>query len=518
MTGLVGIRVAANSSGPGDAFSGSSLYPGSSFASGSSLPPSASSFDSVGGVGSFSSANVSNSNSAYQDSFSGNSGNQGQAQADSTASQSSSSGGGDNTGKNPGRASSTRRRMRREDNKDSSLREPQPADNRIKAATSDDADMFLGLSDLSKEGQSGNNDGGSFLIDSIPPALNGVIQNFSPSMAGMQSLLGQIPDSLLGQFIGNLPPSLQSLLPAGMLPGVTGGNTINLSTLQGLASQAGISQNTLSGLLGSTVGSSAGGAGNLPNLANGFQSSAISGLAQSIPSNIAQSLFNPSQLTSMLPANLQNLIPLVSPIFANGAENFTSAVANAAPQMAPNSDQSSGGQGNSGCNHVDPSNDGKNNTNTRYIDYTQMLSQNFSLGQLTLLSGVAPGRYPLNGKNLDKITKSLSGVAENVLEPLKTQYGAFTIVGGWRDEGEHKDGTVVDLSWACSQAKLMEIAQYVQNSLPVKEVQMNQGKGNVGWLHIKYDNGSCGASAQTNSPAGGQTSGLVDWSTIPYTF
>jgi len=515
MTGLVGIRAALSSAGPGDAFSGSPILSGSSFASGSSLPPTSDSFSSIGGLGNYSTANVSPSQ--YQGGFGSSGQNAGQAAADSTASQSSSSSSSDNTGKNPQRGSSTRKRMRRVDNKDSSLREPQPADDRVKSATSDDADMFLGLKSLTQEGSSGNNDGSSFLIDSIPPNLNGVIQSFVPQVAGMQSLLGQIPSASLGQFLNNIPSSLQSLLPAGMLPGVTSGSNVNLSTIQNLASQAGLSQSALSGLLGSNVGSS-GGSGSLPSLANGLQSSAISGLSQAIPSNIAQSLFNPSQLTSMLPANLQNLIPQVPPIFSEGAENLTSAVANAAPQMAPNSDQPSGGQGSNGCNHVDPSNDGKNNTNTRYIDYTQMLSQNFSLGQLTLLSGVAPGRFPLSGKDLDKVTKSLSGVAENVLEPLKTAYGAFTIVGGLRDDGEHKDGKCIDLSWACSQTKLMEIAQYVQNSLPVSEVQMHQGKGNVGWLHIKYDNGSCGASAQTNSPAGGQTSGLVDWSTIPYTF
>lgn len=279
------------------------------------------------------------------------------------------------------------------------------------------------------------------------------------------------------------------------------------ANISGLA--GGITNNPLGSVLNAVMGGMGGTIPVLPSImSSGFNSAMLSGLGQSLPADIAKNLFSPNQLQNMLPGNLQNIIPQVAPIFSQGFENAISSIANAAPQMSPNSNQPGGGNGGSGCKHADPSNDGKKCKDLRHIDYTDMLSETFSIFHLTTGSGVAAGRYPLQGDDVDKIVKNLSGLAENVLEPLKANYPGFTVMSGYRDEGEHKEGKCVDVGWSCSPAKLQEIASWIQKSLPVKEVQLNWQK--IGWLHIKYEQGGCGSSAQTNNPNGGVTSGLVN--------
>lgn len=643
MAGFLGVRAAANA-GPGsfisanntNSLSGSGIYPISGAGSSNFSPSLTAPGGANLGVGNDLSRAFGNSSGARGFGLGGPQGYS-EINPDWARSQpSTNSSGSGNSGNNSGSSSSggkgkskrtsrnidTNRRAKAEYKKDKELSNPWKADERIKKLVKDDGEMFMGIKDLSKEGSGGNNTGGGFPLDDIPPLMQGAMRDLSAQVSSMEQLLSKIPDNILGQFINNLPAELQSFLPPGLIPGLTNSGPFNLNALlklagagslgnaagqmlrsvlpgipltnaiqqitniplqnasqelginqiaqvfsqinnststsyaalanslssvqqlAGIASNAGIpiSTNTLnqafttslqsaglaqqipaniSGLangitnnpLGSILNAAMGGMnGGFPVLpasnSLGFNSSLLSGLGQFLPADVAKNLFSPNQLQNMLPGNLQNIIPQVAPIFSQGFENAISSIANAAPQMSPNSNQPGGGNGGSGCKHADPSNEGKSVKDTRYIDYTEKLSETFSIFHLTTGSGVAAGRYPLEGNNVDKIVKNLSGLAENVLEPLKSNYPGFTVMSGYRDEGDHKEGKCVDVGWSCSPAKLQEIASWIQKSLPVKEVQMNWQK--IGWLHIKYEQGGCGSSAQTNNPSGGVTSGLVN--------
>lgn len=624
--GLVGIRAAANASGPANylsasnnSLSGSGLYPISGIGAGNFAP----SLDAGGAnlaVGNTLSDAYGNQSGASGFGLGGAQGsNNLNSQWALDNSKPTNSSGAGNSGNNSGSSSSSKngkakrkkrnidpnRRAKAEYKDDKELSKPWKPDDRIKGLTKDDGEMFMGIKDLNKEGSGGNNTGGGFPLDDIPPLLQGAMRDLSAQVSSMEQLLSKIPDNILGQFINNLPGPLQSFLPPGLIPGLTNTGQFNLNSLMqlagggslgnaagqvlrslipgvplvnaaqqlaqvfpqagnstnttsagianaissvqqiaGLASSAGVPistnalnqafsvalqasglaqsvptnimgiasgmmQNPMGTILNAAMGGMGGGIPVLPsNMSSGFNTAMLAGLGQFLPPEIANTLLNASQLMNLLPGNLQNLIPQVAPIFSQGFENAISSIANAAPQMSPNSNKPGGGNGGSGCKHADPSNDGKTSKDTRYIDYSEMLSEAFSIFHLTTGSSVAAGRYPLQGDNIDKIVKNLSGVAENVLEPLKANYPGFTIVSGYRDEGEHKEGKCVDIAWACSPAKLQEIASWIQKSLPVKEVQLNWQK--IGWLHVKYEQGGCGSSAQTNNPNGGVTQGLVN--------
>jgi hypothetical protein len=503
------------------------------------------------------------------------------------------------------------KRSNDEAKKNKKLLQPKKPYKRVKSKTKNDAPKYLGIKDMAKEGQGGANDAGAFLTEDIGRALQGLVQNMSTQIPGMQQLLSMIPNEVFQQFLSNLPPELQSLLPVGTLagagfglenlaksvslngllqmaaggalgpeanqllrtiiPGVNLANAVtqlgntpfqavygqalgmpnsaasnaasvlsNVQQLAGIASSMGIPVNiaslnqayvigmqglglaqsipaTLNNMSIGTALNTAMGLANsagiplLPNIGGtGFNSALLAGLPQNISADLARAMFNPMQLMNMLPANLQNLIPMIAPILANGAENFMQSIANAAPQMAPNSDQPGGGNGDKGCQHVDPLNDGKTNEDTRYIDYTQMLSKNYSLYGLTLGSGVESGKNMIHGDKIAEKVKNLSALSENVLEPLRKKYPAFTIISGWREEGEgHKDGKAVDVAWVGDPGRLLEISNYIQKTIPAAEVQMNKQK--IGWLHIKYDKDKCGSKASTQTPGGQQADGIVEF-------
>lgn len=414
----------------------------------------------------------------------------------------------DNPPDSQARKEEIKKRSKKE--KDEKLLKPPKPGERVKSVTSEDPSKYLGIKEMEKEGQSsGGNIADSFLTDDISRALQGMVQNMASQIPAMQQIMSMIPNEIFNQFLSNLPAELQSLLPVGTIAGAgfgneSMGNSINVQDLMKLVSGNPEMMNALQSLFNGGEGAAA------LNALQGIMNSNNVGMPQNIPADLARSLFNPTQLMSLLPGNLQNLIPMIAPLISTGAENLMSSIANAAPQQVPSSNEPGGGNGNQGCKTVDPMNDGKVNENTRSIDYSQMLSQNFSLHSLTIGSGIEPGKNMLNGDDIPKVVKNLSGLAENVLEPLRMQYPGFTILSGWRQEGDgHKDGKAVDVSWGVSPSKLTEIASYVQANIPAAEVKMIQQK--IGWLHLTYDEGKCGAKATSLTPDGMAPSALIDY-------
>lgn len=402
------------------------------------------------------------------------------------------------------RGTQIKRRAKKERAKE--LLKPPKPDNRVKSVTSNEPSQYMGIKDMAQEGGSGSNAADSFLSDDLEKVLQGMIQNVASQMPAMQQVMNMVSDGNFNQLLGNLPSALQSLLPVGTIAGAglgteQMGNSISVQQLMQLAS----GNPDMMAAIQSIVGSS-GGASGIQGIANMNQV----GLPQNITADLARSLFNPSQLASLLPGNLQNLLPQVAPLIQNGAGNTMDAIANAAPQQVPQSNEPGGGNGNKNCKTNDPLNDGKVNENTRAIDYTQMLSKNFSLHDLTIGSGVEGGKNMLNGDDIPKIVKNLSGLSTNVLEPLRDKYPGFSILSGWRQEGEgHKDGKAVDVAWGVGPAKMAEIAEYVQKSIPAAQVKIMNQK--IHWLHITYEEGKCGAQGSTQTPDGQSTSALVDY-------
>ena len=484
----------------------------------------------------------------------------------------------------------------------------------------------LGISDMDQEGGCGgdNNDPSSIPND-ILPMLGGVARDISTQMPAMQQLLQGLPNQVLGQFLNNLPPGLQSFLPQGIFQGLQNSGPFNinglvnllgtgaigsvandalrsilpsvrldqnairqltslpLNQLSGQVSQfvPGLSQvstginsiggsnsasiaRTLSNLqlslgnagntgiplqgnqlnqavavalnsglgqfvptniiglatnfaqnpLGSVVSAAMGGGiPSVPILPSNLSNPAgqlLSGLSQFIPQNIAQNLLNTNQLTNLLPGNLQNLIPQISPMLQGAAPNLIQQIANSSPDRIPGSTQAGGNSGGGGCKIKEPLNDGKNSKGIRDINYAQPLSSDFDLFQLSTGSGISPGSNRIHkgdgGDDVDKIIKNLSSVAVNVLEPLREAFPNMTIHSGYREKGDHAKGKTVDVAWNVPPAQLMEIANWARQNLPVT-VKMIQQKTN--WLELKYEE-SCKGGAASTAGSGGCESGLVN--------
>jgi hypothetical protein len=478
----------------------------------------------------------------------------------------------------------------------------------------------LGINDLSQEGQGGqngckaNNDPAG-LPDDIVPVLGGIARNIMPQVPAMEQLLQNIPNAVLGNFLGALPPGLQSFIPPGVIPGLGNSGPFSLNGLVGLVgggalgnaaseiirsvlpnigippqvaqqlssvalnqifptanissgtnyaalaqtlstiqlasgsatnsgiplnpamlnqavvtalNASGLSQVIPTNILGvanslvqnpiGTIVNAAMGGGNIPpipiipsNLSNP-SASLLSGLGQFVPPEVAQGIMNVSQLSNILPGNLQNLIPMVSPLMQGGAPNLIQQIANAAPEMVPNSDVIGSLLSGSKPKEKKPTNDGKDSKDVRHIDLAQMVSESFDLFQLSTGTAINPGSNRIHkgdsGPDVDEIIKNLSGLSNNVLEPLRRAFPNMQIHSGYReDSGEHSKGKAVDVAWNVSPTRLMEIADWARKNLPYKELVMEMQK--TGWLHIVYEQGSKSQSVSTSSAAGCEK-GLVN--------
>jgi len=509
------------------------------------------------------------------------------------------------------------------------LSKPSKAHKRVKKKNKNHPSKHLGVKDLDQEGGSsgcgGQNSDPASLPNDIVPVLGGLARNISTEIPAMEQLLQNLPNEILGNFIGALPFGLQSFIPPGVIPGLSNtgpfnlngligmmggaalGNISNdmlrsilpaigipqqaiqqltsmplaqvlpqlnqiipqmnqitgglsgmamnaasvaqtLSTIQvslanannsgiplnpqmlnqavGLAIQStglgqiiptnimGLANSFVQNPMGTLINSVMGGGGGvfpiLPSNLSNPSAMLLSGLSQFVPAQLAQTLMNPAQLMNMLPMNLQNLIPAVAPILQGAAPNLIQQIANASPEKVPGSDQAGGNTGGGGCKIKEAPNDGKNSKDVRDISYSQMLSPVFDLFQLSAGSTVNPGSNRINkgdgGKEVDEVIKNLSSVAVNVLEPLREAFPFMQIISGYRETGEHADGKSVDVAWPYSPQKLMEIADWARQNLPVT-VQMNQYK--KGWLHLKFEE-SCKGGAASTSSAGGCEQGLVN--------
>lgn len=511
------------------------------------------------------------------------------------------------------------------------LKKPQKAHERVKKGNKHQPMKHLGVQSLDKEGSSGGcGDMASpgSLPDDIVPMLGNVAREISTQVPAMQQLLQNLPNQVLGNFLGNLPSGLQSFIPPGLINGLNTPGLFNLNGLIGLVGGAAIGniandalrsllpaigipqqaisqltsiplnqisgqlsqvlpqlnqlstginsinntamnaasvaralsniqiaignsrnsgipleaqqlnqaivlalnssglsrfiptnlmglansfvQNPMGSIINAAMGSGAIGATPLiPSNLSNSSGALLSGLSQFLPANVVQGLFNAQQLINMLPGNLQNLIPTVAPIIQGAAPNLAAQAFNASPEKVGGSDIPGGNQGSGGCKIKQAPNDGKNAKGFRDINYAQPLSPNFDLWQL-VGTAVEGGSHRINegqgGSKPDEVIKNLSSVAVNVLEPLKEAYPLLSIISGYRESGDHAKGKSVDVAFPANPTKLMEIADWARQNLPVT-VEMNMFK--TGWLHLKFEESCKGGAASTASSAGCE-SGLVN--------
>jgi hypothetical protein len=284
----------------------------------------------------------------------------------------------------------------------------------------------------------------------------------------------------------------------------------NGAPIQGVGNLASIAGNLNASPLGNILNAGMGGSNGvgqplLPSNLSNPPAALLNGLGQQLPQELLQNFLNPNQIMSMLPPQLQAMLPVTG-----ASNNLISQFANSSPERVPGSNVGRGDQGSKKSKKKEALNDGKHEKGMHELDYAQMLSSSFDLFQLSSGSGVEPGNGKIYKKQseVDEVIKNLSTLAVNVLEPIREAYPTMVIHSGFSESGDHSKGKAVDIGFNVSPTRLMEIADWVRQNVPYKELQMNFAK--KGWLHIVYDGSSSGGGGvSTNSPAGLE-SGLVN--------
>ena len=131
--------------------------------------------------------------------------------------------------------------------------------------------------------------------------------------------------------------------------------------------------------------------------------------------------------------------------------------------------------------------------NIEKIDYGYRLSENFTLGQLSINAVFPHGIRAQNGLSVSQIVCNLKHLAVNILEPLKAKYPNIRINSGFRagsGGSQHNKGQAVDIQIPGAPASLYsEVAAWIAKNLPFDQFILEHGKSV--WLHISYNsNGS----------------------------
>lgn len=142
------------------------------------------------------------------------------------------------------------------------------------------------------------------------------------------------------------------------------------------------------------------------------------------------------------------------------------------------------------------------------------LSANYTLAQLS--TSAAAGSHKVvaqHGLTAAQIVCNLKAVAENILEPLRTQFPGLVVNSGFRTgsgSSQHERGQAVDVSWANirgNRQAFYERAQWVKSNLAFDQLILECPGGST-WLHISYS--SSGLRQDVRSFYGsGYPSGLI---------
>lgn len=124
------------------------------------------------------------------------------------------------------------------------------------------------------------------------------------------------------------------------------------------------------------------------------------------------------------------------------------------------------------------------------INYNIRLSPNYTIGDLSRDIPIFPHsiRSQVNLTE-QEIVCNLQALAENILEPLREEYGTFRINSGFRvgsGRSQHNRGQAADIqepSW--SNQKHLEVAEWMAKNLPVDQLICEHG--NSIWIHVSFD-------------------------------
>lgn len=123
------------------------------------------------------------------------------------------------------------------------------------------------------------------------------------------------------------------------------------------------------------------------------------------------------------------------------------------------------------------------------INYNMMLSDNYSIADLSTNALFGHSIKAQAGFTEQEIVCNLQALAENIIEPLRAEFGSFSINSGFRPgsgSSDHHKGMAVDIqNTAWPYSKSIELCEWINNNLAFDTLILEWG--NHFWLHITFD-------------------------------
>ena len=124
------------------------------------------------------------------------------------------------------------------------------------------------------------------------------------------------------------------------------------------------------------------------------------------------------------------------------------------------------------------------------------LSQNFSLKELT--ASQTADRHGISNQPTDEHIENLKLLCENVLQPVRDEWGVVSVSSGYRSEilsekigssrkSQHCSGQAADFE--CYGVDNRELFDWITQNLEFDQaiLEFYDGDANSGWLHVSYN-------------------------------
>ena len=124
---------------------------------------------------------------------------------------------------------------------------------------------------------------------------------------------------------------------------------------------------------------------------------------------------------------------------------------------------------------------------------TFVLTPNFNLGNLSTHAVISHYQVMAQqGLSVSDLVCNLQALAENILEPISTQYGRTNLIitSGFRlgsSTSQHEKGQAVDIQFPkFSNTQIYNICQWIRDQLPTDQMILEYG-GNRPWIHVSFN-------------------------------
>lgn len=143
------------------------------------------------------------------------------------------------------------------------------------------------------------------------------------------------------------------------------------------------------------------------------------------------------------------------------------------------------------------------------------LSKNYRLSDLTDVGPIFKYRLVSQlGISKARLAANMALLAQNVLEPLRTQYGSIRINCGFRSGkniggGQHGTGQAVDITFgnrSLDPKTMYDIATWAKNNIAFDQMILEYGNSQI-WLHMSYADKNSGCRWKSNRKKIGTISG-----------